>query len=525
MKKTELGGIWLCFGFMLSVFFCSGPPKPDYLPVPVEEVRPIEEFEKALQSDVWSERSQAIVELSQRNYRKVIPQIRKLLSDTNPAVRGTSALALGTYQDKESTIAIGKMIQRDKDVTPDILMDALARMKDLRGGEFVLPLLESENNVYRLQAVEALVQMNASQLGEKILSMAVANKDVEKAKTYAMVLGQLKVRASENYLLGLAEKTESSPTLAATYLALGRIQSKKSIPILSKAIGGDFLKGRENSTEALLNIKDPACLNFMFPYLSNKEKEVQFYSANVIAGIPSKDSGPRLLKILEEKGKDVVGPVSFALGRLKYEPARKKLENILLDKSYPEREEVARSLGWIRNKESVPVLIKVLEEKDGEGRYGAAWSLGILEAADALEPLIKAAGSPDRKLAAISIESLGLLKSEKSLPILRSKIKADPNLATFVVGALTSIPGSEARLLLEEYALHKDPVIHQPAIQGLGQRRELESAHTLIKLIRGDNPEVVKICYLALTTITGEKYRSKNEWINWYVKKFGKQPE
>ncbi|MBE7410611.1 MAG: HEAT repeat domain-containing protein [Leptospiraceae bacterium] len=523
--KNQIVPKWIIFGFVMTLFFCSGPPKPDYLPVPVEEVRSNEEIEKSLWSEEWSEKTQAIVELSQRNYRKVIPKIRVFLKDKNPAVRGTSAIALGTYQDKESTIAIGKMIQNDKEVTSDILIDALARMKDPRGGEFVLPLLESENNIFRLQVVDSLVQMKAGFLGEKILSMAVKNKDIEKAKTYSMALGQLKVRSSENYLIALAEKTESSPTLAATYLALGRIQSKKAIPVLSKAVGKDFPKGRENSVEALLAINDPSCLSYMFPYLSDKEKEVQYYSANVIAGIPSKESGPKLLKVLDEKGKEVAGPVSFAIGRLKYEPARKKLENILLDTSYPDREEIAKSLGWIGNKESVAVLIKVLEEKNGEGRYGAAWSLGVLGSEDALEPLIQAAGSPDRKLSAISIESLGLLKSEKSLPILRSKMKADPNLATFVVSALVSIPGEESRLLLEEYALHKDPIIHQPAIQGLGQRKEIESAHVLLKLITGDNPEVVKISYLALTSITGEKYRSRNEWINWYVKKFGKQPE
>ncbi|MCE9499008.1 MAG: HEAT repeat domain-containing protein [Leptospira sp.] len=507
---------------VLLLVSCSGPPEPKLLPVPVKQnERSLDEIEKDLKSETWSIRSQAIVEATNRNYKKLIPVLRKLLKeDSNAAVRASAALALGSFQDKESTLSIAGMIQNDKAVEADTILDALARMKDSRGASVAIPFLESENLGLRLQAVESLVQMNARSSGDKILAVAKKNTDPDKAKTFAMAFGQLEVKSAEGYLLGLAENSDPSPTLAATYLALGKIKSKKAIPVLSKAISSDFPKGRENSVEALINIRDTAALNFMYPYLSDKSKEIAYSAATVISGIPSHDAGRQTLMILEKGNQNSFGPCAYVLGRIKYEPARQKLETIFQNQNVPEREEIGRSFGWLGNRASVPVLLKVLEEKDGEGRYGAAWSLGVLEAEEALDGLIKASASKDRKLAAISVESLGMLHSAKAIPALKSKMESEKSLAAFVVGALVAIPGEESRKLLEEYALNDDPIIYKPAIQAIAQKKDRLATPTLIQLLKSDKIESHRLVINALISVTGKRFDSKNEWLNWYTEEY-----
>jgi len=497
----------------------SKPELKPESPVPVSAEKSLGEIRSDLKSDVPFTRAQAVISITQLDAKDFIPDLRRLLKDDKSAiVRGTVAIALGSFQDTESTSRIAAMLKSDKEISPDILLDALGRMKDKNGAGAVTPFLNSDSDVLRLQAVEALVAMKADSQGEAILRLATANKDVEKAKNFAAALGKLKVVKAENYLVKLAQDTPESPTLSASYLALGRIASKKAIPILSGALGKDFLKGRENAVEALVLIKSPESLPFMFPYLTNANRDIGFSAAEIIAQIPDDSSGPKLLQILDGNNANAVGPIAYALGRLKYVKARQKLETLLSNKSSPDRETIARSFGWMGGKESIAVLIKTLKEANGEGRYGAAWSLGVLEAVEALDDLKAAANSKDRKLAMLSIEALGMIHSEKSLAFLMDKLERDPDLAATIISSIVTVPGNEARIALEKYAGHKDLRINRPALQGLAQRKDKGSIPALIKMIETSSPDNRKQVYFALSSITGKKFSTANEWLNWHEK-------
>lgn len=509
----------LFYILFVVLFFCKGPDRPANLPTPEEpRLRTKEEITKDLDSSNWSDRSQAIVDVSRIADKSFLPKLRELLkSDPNPAVRGSAAIALGDLQDRTSTSAIINMFQKDKDVTTDIILDALTRMKDPAAVSSIADILDSENGTYRLLAVEALVNIGSKNGSGKILSLANANKDEEKAKTYAMVIGKLKLVEGEEYLLDLAEKTPASPTLAASYLALGRIQSKRAVPLLAKAIGQNFPKGRENAVEALKEIGDPAANTEVIGYLTNKEREIQFYAADVIGTYPDKQTSEKVLTIISSGNKSVYGPCAFILGRHKYEKARPKLEGLLGDTKNPDRENLAISLGWIGNPESVPLLKQVLMESSGEGRYGAALSLGILQSEDSVDLLVKAASGSDKKLAGIAIESLGMIQSPKSIPFLEKKINDDKDFAPTCLSSLANIPGEEALAVLHKYALSKEILIQRGTMQALMQRKDKKSIPVLIQVLESNpNSEVSSAAVLSLKAISGEKFNAKNEWINWH---------
>ncbi|RHX87691.1 hypothetical protein DLM78_01460 [Leptospira stimsonii] len=503
---------------LIFILSCGGPPRPDMLPVAEERKEiPLEQILSELKSQNPQLRAQAILELSNRNHKASLNQIRDLLkSDSNPAVKGTAAIALGTWKDNSSLSEIVRLFKPESGVTPDIVMEAISRMENPSAASSVLPFLQSVDPTLRLIAVDTLVRINARSLGDTILDLAKKNKNPEFSKTYAMALGKLKVRNAESFLIDLAKTTDPSPTLAAAYLALGRISSKNAIPILVKGLASDFDKGSENSMFALIEIKDSSAIKSVVPILRNKNREIRFRAVNVLSEIPSSETGPLTLKILEENDPDSSAPASLVLGKIHFTTARILIEKKLSDSKLPDREVIGQSLGYMGDKKSVPVLLNVLKESNGEGRYGAAWALGILQADDALEDLIVASKSADPKLSSLAVESLGLLRSPKALPTLTSLVENKPNSASIVIPAIASIPGEESRKILETFAKKENVALQQVAISELGKRKDPASLPVLIQILEENQASSSKLLMSSLSSITGKNFYSRNEWLNWY---------
>ncbi|XDD50326.1 HEAT repeat domain-containing protein [Leptospira sp. WS92.C1] len=501
--------------FLLS---CGGPPKPDLLPVVDEKKEvPLEQILTELDSQNPQIRAQAILELSHRNHKPSLNRIRNFLkNDSNSGVRGTAAIVLGTWKDSASIPDVIGLFAPNSGVTPDIVMEALARMENPVSARSILPFLQSQDSTLRLIAVDTLVRIGAQSAGNSILNLAQKNQDTEFAKTYAMALGKLKVRSAENYLIQLAKKTEPSPTLAATYLALGRISSKKAVPVLVKGLAGDFDKGSENCMMALVEIKDASAIVSVIPILKHQNRDIRYRAVNVLSEIPSFQTGPGVLKVLEENLPDSAGPAALVLGRIHFNKARTLIERKLLDSNLPDREMIGQSLGYLGDSKSIPVLLNVLKESSGEGRYGAAWALGILQAEEALDDLITASKSRDPKLSLLAVESLGLLKSPKALSTLVNIAETNPNSASVVIPAIASIPGEESRKILEMFAEKENVSLQQVAVSELGKRKEQASIPILIRILEEDRAASSKLLIASLSSITGKNFYSRNEWLNWY---------
>ncbi|WP_036096215.1 HEAT repeat domain-containing protein [Leptospira weilii] len=488
------------------------------LPVPEEETEiPLEQIREELNSSNPRIRAQAILELSNINHKPSLNKIRKLLkTDPNPAVRGTAAIALGTWKDRVSTSEIINLLSNGSGVTPDIVLEALARMENSSSAKAILPFLQSPDSTLRLIAVDTLVRIRANSYGKEILVLADKNQDSELAKTYAMALGKLKVRSGESYLIRLAKTTEPSPTLAAAYLALGRISSKNAIPILIQGLAGDFDKGSENSALALIEIKSSAAISSTIPILKHKNREIRYRAVNVLSEIPSSETGPKVLKILEANDPDAVAPAAMVLGRIRFNHARTAIENIFINSKLPDREIIGRSLGYLGDKKSIPVLLNVLKEPEGEGRYGAVWSLGILQATETLDDIIAASKSSDPKLSLLAVESLGLLRSPEALSTLAEIAENNPDSASVVLSAIASIPGEKSSKILENFAQNKNVSLQQVAISELGKRKDPTSVPVLIGILEENRAVSSKLLMASLSSITGKNFYSRNEWLNWY---------
>ena len=492
--------------YPLTIIFllgnCSGPPMPENNPPNVEiaQIHNQKEILEDLKSQNPVLRRQAVLDCMENTTPDCLPILRELVvKDPDPGVRSVTAVSLGEYKDKASIAKIISL-KKDPDIFPDTILDALTRMGDVQAGSAILDYLNSTDHGVRLLTVEAFRVIQAKDQAPKILKLAEVNKDSEKHKTFAMALGVLEYKPSEEYLIGLVKKEEDGPTKAAALLALGKVKSTKSSSILLEALVSNYPKGRENSYLSLKEIKDPKIMNQLISVWENQDRELRFLTSKIIASYPPKPYLTRIRSILREKKPTSIGPASLVLGEWKDLDSRKFIESLLLNTNSPDREELAQALGWIGSNESEPTLWKVLSEKEGMARYGAAWALGFAGGEKSVPILIEASRSKDKRLASLSIESLGQLKSPSSLQALLISSN-DDNLAAFAISAISQIPTDEARLELEKMAKSSKNIQSKLAIEAIGQRKDKNSIPVLKELSLSDNPEIRKMAKFALKTI------------------------
>ncbi|MCZ8342780.1 MAG: HEAT repeat domain-containing protein [Leptospira sp.] len=508
----------LLFNFLFLFLLCG--PNSQESPKENEVDMFSEKTYESLLADLKSEdpflRGQATIELGNRNVNAAIPFLREHLKDPNPGVRAGAAIALGELKDTKSTKIIVKLMNSDIENPKDVYLDALSRMGDPSAKESIYPLLEDENPTLRLQVVEALVQVRGGSVGGQILSLAKKNQDREKDKTYAMALGKLKVRESESYLKNLSKIQDESPTLAAAYLALGRIQAKNSFDVLVSALSNPYSKGKENASLALIEIGNPNIVSSVFQILEREiDEETKMYATDVLCNIPSIESAKLAFGLLKGNKQALYGSGAKIVGRQKYKEASPRLIQLLSDPKSLERDSFAEALGWIGDREAIPVLRKVLLSGDKEGPYGSAWALGILGAKEAVPDLLTVLDGGDPKLISYALEALGSIADPTSLTKLKSFLKDRPKMAPQILSSIGLIPGEEARLVLEESAKSRDADIHRPALEEISKRKDTKSIPLLLEFVNGDSPEKRKMAYYALAEITGQKFRTPKEWNDW----------
>lgn len=511
--------------FFISFFFlftlilnCDpGPVKEDSSPLEeiVSEEKTTKELIEGLDSTDTFTRSQAAIQLGSRDEKSAIPKLKKLLSDKEPGVRAGAAIALGDLKDKSSSTNIANLMWSDSENPKDVYLDALTRMKDPSVGNRIYPLLDDNNPTLRLQTVDALVQIGAKSVGSQILSLAAKNKDREKDKTYAMALGKLNIASSESYLIRLTQTQDESPTLAAAYLALGRIKAKTANDVLVKALNLPYSKGKENASMALIEIGNPSVVPKVFQALQSNDPETKLYATDVLCSIPSKEAAKLAFGLLNGKDTKNWGSAAKIVGRQKFKDARLRIEELLENESTPERDSFAEALGWIGDKASIPVLRRVLLSGASEGPYGSAWALGILGAKEAVPDLIKALDKGDAKLMVYALEALGSIADPSSLPKLKSLLSERPKMAPQILSTVALIPTDEARLLIEEATKSKNAEVYRPAMEEIAKRKDKKSIPILLSFVNGDDSEKRKLSYYALTAVTGQKFRTAKEWNHW----------
>lgn len=526
LPGTEKFRVFILFvGIFFMGFFSScGPQKPVKHPVTEKISIPDKEtIHKSFKSENWQIRSNAIVDAIRINDNESIPFIFDLLkNDPESPVKAAACVAMAHFQEKKAGAIMTSYLKKKSCKIPKrVLIDSLGQLEYGPAAQPIAEYLKDPNHTTRLITVSSLEKIKDSKVCGKINSYALRNKNKELDKTYAMALGKIPCKNGETYLIHLSKKTTPGPTLAASYLALGRIQSNHAIPILTDALKKDYEKGRENAEIALKNINSIRSIPLLFSLLIKDSIEARWASARIIPLIqPEKtknSSAKKAYQIFQNGPEKSKAPASYVLCHLKYTEATQNILDYITNSQVPEREKIVLALGWMQEKKAIPTLISILKEKHGTSRYNAALSLGYLNAVEALPELKKAAVSSDNHMATNAIEALSMIKSTDSIETLTSILKKDNAMSYYAANSLAAIEGNEVdEILIDE--IGNGSIGKQKAVlNALSKRKSKKAIPKLMELVEEDEPDLRKALHFTLKSITGEKIFTRNEWLNWYI--------
>ena len=503
---------------IIMTFFYCGPPKPTEVPKDeVLESRSLDEVKKALESDQTNQRALAVSDTLANNYKSLVPKLLSLLeSDPEERVRAAAAVVLANFNEEKALPFIVKELRKPVQ-SADFFIQSFGLLAKGTNCDVLVPYLKSDLKLTRLKAIQALDSAECKSAGAKVLTQAKSfTNKVPILQNHITALGKLSHSPAAGFIEDQSKKLADGPALAAAYLALGRINAQSALPTLVSAVSKPFPKGSDNAASSLILLQNKLALKGMFEILEKRQKAAYGNAVKVIIEIPDEASGQRALQMLDDKQTEIYSQLGQILGPLKYKPATKSIARELKDSNNPGREYLARALGWINDPTQVKLLISILEEPAGEGRYGAAWSLGVMQASEAVPALEELTQSEDKKMQMLAIEALAMIASPTSLPALKAQLKEDNPMIPFASAALIEIDSPEAIEILKEGSLSSSIDVRRACIKALGDKRDKATIPHFITLLSEANAEDINLVYNALRKVTGESYRSRNEWLLWY---------
>ncbi|MCS6985762.1 MAG: HEAT repeat domain-containing protein [Leptospiraceae bacterium] len=508
---------------ILLLGFC-GPPKPEFLPEEPEKPPPtVEEIRAQLADKDPYTRGMAAAQALTYQMKELTPDLLKILKD-DPAenARAAAALTLASFKEKRAAPYIMEMLRQNQG-QKDLMVEALGEVGGPREASFLVSYLKDPDSTTRYKAAEALRKMRSSYLGDEVLAQARAQKDTDILQSHILALGWLGYRPAEGFLL---EKLRENPrsSLAATAInALGDIKSFQAarflLPFLREGEAWALL--RDNAVEALRKIPSKEIAKSLALEIEGDNPTAAQLAVAVLEEYPSPMVIP-LARQLIKKGKNIQGKAAYLLGRHKDIAYREVIEKVLQDQEVPERELAAKGLGYMQSKESIPVLREVAREKQGKARYLAVWALGVMGAQDALPEIRAALRSDDRTLVAYALEALAVMATTEDIPTLRAHLFDDKGQPLLAASALAKIQGQEALNVLLDAATSSKVAVRNAAYEGLSQRQDWGALPFLIERLEKGSAEEGRLSMAALRNITGEKFDSAAKWINWYRRKYPK---
>jgi len=367
---------------------------------------------KALKDPIPEVRMNAAFSLGELQALEAVEPLIELLKDENGEVVRYTVIALGMLKDPRATEPLCEVLKRDDasisydgdsdmrytgnsnirseavfalgengdlravDTLTDLLADkeigssaasSLGRIK----GEYVfgklIKLLDSKNPTTRTNAV-AVYEYIQDPAAVPILIRMLSDQVPEVRREAAYVLGHFKepeeIAQTEQPLINALGDSKVEVQAAAAG-SLGRIESKKAIPLLAELIQSKDSTLCETAIYSLARYKDPEAADALIAALGNENWHIRM----------------KIVYSLMEIGDTrAVDPLISLLG----------------DENYKVRQSAATGLGKLGDRKAVEPIIKALEtEREVDVRISEVQALGILGGSEAIKGLSRVSTDKD----------------------------------------------------------------------------------------------------------------------------------
>ena len=193
----------------------------------------------------------------------------------------------------------------------------------------------------------------------------------------------------------------------------------------------------------------------------------------------------------------------------------RKLAKRLKDRDPVIRRAAVRRLADVGGEKAELLLIKALGDENSQVRVLAARSLGRLRSKRAVPDLILALKDINYHVRAAVAEALGQIGDNTALPYLAELLsEEDRELLRSVTQAINLLlpsdesPSEEIKWIanrMEQLSLSPDPAIRAAAIESLGKLRVTKLAPQFLRILEGEEPDIMRAALKALADLGDRK--------------------
>lgn len=383
--------------------------------------------------------------------REVLPYLTSALDDPNPQIRQAAVnglVKLGQW----SLQALAKVQERGSPIAKKEAEKAFRLICE--GFRADLDPQKNTDRLIRRDMARYLGELRyRPAIPDLIHGLSDVDPEVRAACAYA--LGKLRARAATFRLREIMDDSnEEMPVRVAAAVALGQIGDMAGVRFLIEELKSSEEKVRAAAVDALRTIGKPAVR--LLVQAAQSDDALQRWGALAALGETGDPSAvPVLLRALRDPNPDVRAVAAASLGRLRYVAAAPQLVRALGDpnervQAHAEwalenigkealpvllqgaqqpslRLRVFRLLGRMKSPQAIPVLTEGLRDRNPQRRAVAAWALGEIGNRRAIPSLLSALNDPDPQVRREAALALGKLRATEVRSELVKRLKTDRN--------------------------------------------------------------------------------------------------
>lgn len=372
---------------------------------------------KALKDPVSEVRMNAAFSLGQLQAVEAVEPLIELLKDENGEVIRYTVIALGMLKDPRATEPLCEVLKLDD---ASISYDGDSDMR------------YTGNSNIRSEAVFALGETGDPRAVDTLLDL-LADKEVgsSAASSLGRIKGEYVFGKLIKLLDSKNPTTRTNAVAVYEYIqdpaAVPILVRMLNDQVPEVRIGAAYSLGHFNESEEIAQTEQP-----LINALGDSKVEVQAAAAGSLGRIESKKAIPLLAELIQSKDSTLCETAIYSLARYKDPEAADALIAALGNENWHIRMKIVYSLREVGDTRAVDPLISLLGDESSGVRKGAASVLGSLGDRKAVEPIIKALEIERESDVRVSeVQALGILGGPEAINCL-SRVSTDKDEYNYV---------------------------------------------------------------------------------------------
>ncbi|HUP39800.1 MAG TPA: HEAT repeat domain-containing protein [Vicinamibacterales bacterium] len=295
----------------------------------------------------------------------------------------------------------------------------------------------------------------------------------------------------------------SGEALRTLVVVLGWVQDPGIPPALARLLGSADV--RHDVIEAFVRV-GPSAVTLLIEQLRSADIDITRAAVVALGRIGDRRAVPGLLSLIDDRTRDLWGPVISALARLGDPRSFEPLLGLLGDPDIAVRQAAVGALNSIGHPDMVTRVCGLLDDHSPLLRESAVKIVGYFGYAECVESILERCADPDENVRAAALEHLPYFDDPRMFPVLANTIaQGTPRARAAAAKALGAFSGDDTQVLLEKALDDGEPWVRYFAAISLGR---LGIPDTLIRLGRvaeTDSATHVRVAAIeAIGTIGGD---------------------